>query len=163
MNPYHKPAELLALNPRGLVPSLQIAPGKALYESTVVLEYLDEAYPDHSPRLLPRDPYERAKARIWTDFVTSRVIPAFHRFLQFQAQGWKGEGTGEERLDFLRGEYRGKLLEFSRELAKRESEGIGSPYWGGSEVGLVDLVLAPWVVSRAKRTCDSVRSVAVQS
>ncbi len=146
VNPYHKPASLLELNPRGLVPSLQVGPGKALYESTVVLEYLEEAYPDYHPRLLPHDPYERAKSRIWTDFVTSRVIPAFHRFLQFQPQDWQGDGTGEGRLEILRGEYRAKLLEFARELVKRRREGAEGPYWGGSELGLVDLVLAPWVV-----------------
>ncbi|KAH8887859.1 glutathione S-transferase [Thozetella sp. PMI_491] len=145
LNPYHKPASLLELNPRGLVPSLQIGPGKALYESTVILEYLEEAYPDHEPHLLARDPYERARSRIWVDFVTSRVIPAFHRFLQFQVQTWSGEGTGEDRLALLRAEYRGKLLEFARELVKRGNEGIGGPYWGGRDVGLVDLVLVPWI------------------
>lgn len=78
VNPYHKPESLLKLNPRGLVPTLQYD-NKPLYESTVVCEFLEDAYPDHGPKLLPSDPYVRAKLRIWTDFVTSRVIPSFHR------------------------------------------------------------------------------------
>lgn len=78
VNPYHKPESLLKLNPRGLVPTLQYD-NKPLYESTVVCEFLEDAYPDHGPKLLPSDPYARAKLRIWTDFITSRVIPSFHR------------------------------------------------------------------------------------
>lgn len=78
VNPYDKPESLLKLNPRGLVPTLKYE-NKPLYESTVICEFLEDAYPDHGPKLLPSDPYSRAKLRIWTDFVTSRVIPSFHR------------------------------------------------------------------------------------
>lgn len=46
---------------------------KPLYESTVVSEFLEEAYPDHKPRLLPADPFERAISRIWIDYVTSAI------------------------------------------------------------------------------------------
>lgn len=49
INPYHKGPELLRANPRGLVPTLEVAPGKALYESTVLCEYLEEHYPEHEP------------------------------------------------------------------------------------------------------------------
>ncbi|GME48012.1 Glutathione S-transferase [Neofusicoccum parvum] len=87
VNPYHKPASLLALNPRGLVPTLEHA-GKPLYESTVVADFLDDAYPGHGAALHPRDPYEKARQRIWMEYVTSRIIPAFHRFLQFQVRQW---------------------------------------------------------------------------
>ena len=66
VNPYHKPQSLLDLNPRGLVPTLQYQ-GKPLYESTVLCEFLEEAYPNHTPKLLPDDPYLRARTRIWTD------------------------------------------------------------------------------------------------
>src|ERR1700740_3639590 len=50
INPYHKAPEFLALNPRGLVPTLAVPVGKTgksqkpLYESTVICEYLDEVY-----------------------------------------------------------------------------------------------------------------------
>jgi glutathione S-transferase len=85
VNPYDKPPSLLALNPRGLVPTLEVAEGKAPYESNVICEFLEEAYPGHGPALLPRgDPYERARCRIWMDFRGKRIVPAFHRFLQWQ-------------------------------------------------------------------------------
>jgi glutathione S-transferase len=131
VNPYHKPESLLKLNPRGLVPTLQYD-NKPLYESTVICEFLDEAYPDHKPKLLPEDPYERARTRIWTDYCTSRIIPAFHRFLQFQPMS-DTEGLEEVRKEFL-----DHLKEFTKEM---DSEG---PYFSGKDVGLIDLVVAPW-------------------
>ena len=54
-----KPAELLAINPRGEVPVL-IDGDVRLYDSTVILEYLEDAYPE--PALYPREPAERARA-----------------------------------------------------------------------------------------------------
>lgn len=62
VNPYHKPQSLLSLNPRGLVPTLQYE-GKPLFESTVIGEFLEEAFPDHKPRLMPGDVYMRARTR----------------------------------------------------------------------------------------------------
>jgi glutathione S-transferase len=70
VNPYNKPESLLRINPRGLVPTLEFD-GKPLYESNVVLEFLEDEYPDSGISLRPKDAYERAKARIWADFVTS--------------------------------------------------------------------------------------------
>ncbi|KAK0863708.1 hypothetical protein LTS02_006456 [Friedmanniomyces endolithicus] len=133
VNPYHKPASLLALNPRGLVPTLQYQ-DKPLYESPVLCEFLEDAYPDHGPRLLPRDPYERARVRIWTDFCTSRLIPAFHRFLQWQPLS-DGEGLGRVREEFL-----GRLMELAEEM---DGEG---PFFLGKEPTLIDFVVAPWIV-----------------
>lgn len=139
VNPYHKPASLLSLNPRGLVPTLSVTSNnqsKPLYESTVVTDYLEEAYPEHGPRLHPQEPYEKARQRIWIDYVTSRIIPAYHRFLQFQTSD-----GGEEGLERVRGEYLGALREWVKEA---DPEG---PFFGGKEVGMVDLSFAPWVVS----------------
>ncbi len=36
VDPYKKPADLLALNPKGLVPALKLGEGKGLAESTVM-------------------------------------------------------------------------------------------------------------------------------
>ncbi|KAF2018481.1 glutathione S-transferase [Aaosphaeria arxii CBS 175.79] len=129
VNPYDKPPSLLSLNPRGLVPTLEYD-GKPLYESNVLLQFLEDAFPDHGPRLLPEDPYDRARSRIWADFVTSRVIPSFHRFLQ--------DTEGGEALEGKRREFLGFLKEFAAEL---HHEG---PFWGGEELGFVDVVLGPW-------------------
>jgi len=133
VNPYHKPESLVKLNPRGLVPTLQYD-NKPLYESTVICEFLEEAYPDHTPHLLPKDPYDRARTRIWTDFMTTRIIPAFHRFLQFQPM------SDNEGLRQVHEEFVAKLKEFAKEM---DREG---PFFLGLEPSLVDFVVAPWVM-----------------
>lgn len=128
VNPYQKPQSLLDLNPRGLVPTLQYK-NKPLYESTVLCEFLEEAYPDHTPHLLPKDPYDRARTRIWTDYVGTRIVPAYHRFLQHQGD----DGLQEKRHEFLN-----HLKEFTKEM---HPEG---PYFLGNEFSLIDIVIAPW-------------------
>lgn len=133
VNPYNKPQSLLSLNPRGLVPTLQYD-NKPLFESTVICEFLEEAYPDHTPHLLPKDPYQRARTRIWTDFCTSRIIPAFHRFLQFQPTSDK-EGLAKTRAEFL-----SKWKELVGEMDKQ------GPFFFGPEPSLIDFVIAPWAV-----------------
>ena len=51
----------LALNPAAVVPTL-VHQGRAITESNVILEYLEDAFPE--PQLRPGDPYSRAQARI---------------------------------------------------------------------------------------------------
>ena len=55
----HQTPEYLKLNPKGVVPTL-IDGEEVICESTVIIEYLDDEYPD--PPLMPRG--GRAKARI---------------------------------------------------------------------------------------------------
>ncbi|KAL9110911.1 MAG: hypothetical protein Q9227_004526 [Pyrenula ochraceoflavens] len=149
VNPYHKPQSLLSLNPRGLVPTLGVptittttssssssGPStKPLFESNVICEYLDEVYSDkavHGPSLFPPDAYEKARVKIWIDFITSRIIPAYHRFLQCQ-------DTGSE-LDKLRSEFHGHLKTWIR-----EADPVG-PFFSGAQFSMPDIALAPWAV-----------------
>jgi len=73
----HLRPEYLALNPRGLVPTL-VHDGHPIRESQVILEYLEDAFPE--PSLRPADPVERAEMRLWTKMIDeglhvhSRVI-----------------------------------------------------------------------------------------
>ena len=133
VNPYHKPDSLLKLNPRGLVPTLQYD-NKPLYESNVICEFLEDAYPDHGLKLLPSDPYQRAKGRIWADFVTSRVIPSFHRFLQYQPD------QTSTPVEKLRSEFLDALRQFAEAM-----DGAG-PFFFGKEPSLVDFVMAPFAI-----------------
>lgn len=55
--------EYLALNPNGVVPTL-VDGGEVIIESTVICEYLDDAYPDRP--LKPRAALSRAAMRQWT-------------------------------------------------------------------------------------------------
>jgi maleylpyruvate isomerase len=51
----------LAINPQGLVPTLQDDGGVILTQSLAIIEWLDETHPE--PPLLPSDPLRRAKVR----------------------------------------------------------------------------------------------------
>jgi len=54
--------EYLKLNPKGVVPTL-IDDGKVIRESNVILDYVDNAYPE--PPLKPADPYGKAMVHLW--------------------------------------------------------------------------------------------------
>jgi len=51
----------LAINPQGLVPTLQDDRGVILTQSLAIIEWLDETHPE--PPLLPKDPLRRAHIR----------------------------------------------------------------------------------------------------
>lgn len=46
--------------------------GKEIYEFRTIVEYIDEVWKGQSA-LLPIDPYERAQARYWFDFIDTKV------------------------------------------------------------------------------------------
>ncbi|KAF2169612.1 hypothetical protein M409DRAFT_36094 [Zasmidium cellare ATCC 36951] len=145
VNPYDKPPSLLALNPRGLVPTLQYD-SRPLYESAVICEFLEEAYPGCAPRLMPEDVYARAKTRIWVGFCTGRVVTGFHRFLQWQPSNKSSDGGGdgeEGGLERVRGEFLGVLKELTQEMMEH---GEGPFFFGGQEPSLIDFVVAPWII-----------------
>ena len=63
----------LELNPNGYVPTL-VHDGFVVYESTVVCEYLDDAFP--APALKPADAQGRARMRSFTKFIDAAIFPA---------------------------------------------------------------------------------------
>ena len=67
----------LALNPRGRVPVL-LHEGRALYESTAMLDYLEEVF--EGPSLWPADPFERFRARRIVLEASSERFPQTRRF-----------------------------------------------------------------------------------
>jgi glutathione S-transferase len=69
----NKPKDLLDLNPYAKVPVLVDGDG-VIYESAIINEYLDEKFAEIP--LLPKNALQRAQARIWVDFLNSRVHPA---------------------------------------------------------------------------------------
>ncbi|CAN8101562.1 unnamed protein product [Discula destructiva] len=142
INPYHKAPEFLALNPRGLVPTLAVPVNsgdkeqKPLYESTVLCEYLDEAYSDaehYGPRLLPEDVYERARCRLWIDHVSTKIVPGFYKMIQH---------TPEKAytIEAARDEFLGHIKTWVKEMEPSSS----GPWFLGERFSLVDVMLAPW-------------------
>jgi maleylpyruvate isomerase len=51
----------LAINPQGLVPTLENDAGAVITQSLAIIEWLEETHP--APPLLPKDPLRRAKVR----------------------------------------------------------------------------------------------------
>ena len=140
INPYNKDPDFLAMNPRGLVPTLAVPVGvkgreqKPLYESGVVCEYLDEAFPEvdkYGVRLLPEDAYERARARLWIDHISSKIVPAFYKLLQHTPDK-------AYSLDQAREELHTRIRVFAQEMDPQ------GPFFSGEQFGLVDIMLAPW-------------------
>jgi glutathione S-transferase len=116
------------INPKGLVPAIEYK-GQALYESLVISEFLEEAYPQHEPHLLPDDPFARAHVRLELDHISKSILPAFFRTIQ--AQDPQKQKENREELE-------GEL----RKLAKK----VKGPYFLGEQFSLVDVAIAPWVV-----------------
>ena len=63
----------LALNPQGLVPTVQGDGGIVLTQSLAIIEWLDEVYPE--PPLLPKDPLRRAHVRAFAQVLACDTHP----------------------------------------------------------------------------------------
>jgi len=68
----HSPA-FRSINPKGLIPVLK-HDGRFLTESSIIIEYLDEAF--EGPALMPEDPYGRARVRGWLKKVDEQLHTA---------------------------------------------------------------------------------------
>ena len=115
-----KPVWLYQKNPAGRVPVLEEG-AFVLAESAVIMEYLEERFPE--PALLPADPAERALARlrIWRHDDFSRPYYATRR----------GDEGARERLDAA--------------LRELDSALEAQPYLTGREFGLADIAYVPWI------------------
>ncbi|KZV87844.1 glutathione S-transferase [Exidia glandulosa HHB12029] len=129
VNPYKKEPHFLAINPKGLVPSAEVH-GKALYESLVLNEFFEDFFPD-APKLLPEDPVEKARARIWIDYIAKTIVPAFMRLVMAQDPAEQSK---------LLNDYYDALKKYAEQIAP------GGPYFLGPKFSLVDATIAPWVV-----------------
>jgi maleylpyruvate isomerase len=63
----------LAINPQGLVPTLQDDRGTILTQSLAIIEWLDEIHP--TPPLLPKDPLRRAHVRAFAQVIACDTHP----------------------------------------------------------------------------------------
>ena len=117
-----RPAWLYEKNPTGRVPVIEEDGGDPIPESAVIMEFLEERYPE--PALLPPDPADRAVARllIFRDGDLTGPYYALRR----------EEDGARERLDAALGRFDALLGE--------------QPYLSGAEYGLADIALVPWVL-----------------
>jgi len=85
--------DYLALNPQGLVPTLENEAGEVLTQSLAIIEWLDETHPE--PPLLPKDPLRRAKVRAFAMVLACEVHPVQN--LKVQAR-LRQLGLAEEKV-----------------------------------------------------------------
>ncbi len=115
-----RPDWLYEKNPKGRVPVIEEDDGSPLPESAVIMEFVEERYPE--PPLLPADAADRAAVRllIFRDGDLTSPYYALRR----------GQDGAREELDAALGRFDALLGE--------------QPYLSGAEFGLADIALVPW-------------------
>jgi glutathione S-transferase len=116
----------LARSPMGKVPFLELGDGRRLAESDVILEYLEDAYPEKP--LLPADPWQRAKVRELITFMELHVELVVRRLYTTVLAG--KSPTDETKQAVEKGLAKG--IRGLRALAKFD------PYIAGKDLTLAD-------------------------
>ncbi|TFY72218.1 hypothetical protein EVG20_g776 [Dentipellis fragilis] len=148
VDPYAKPKELLEFSPKGLVPGLKLHrfdPPRALNESTVIMEYLEDLAAGLGPRtLLPplKYPYARALVRLQADHVNRAVVPAFYRYLQ--AQDVDAQIAGGKEFHASLEQLAALFERAERELVTESETALGAGLWKeGGEINWADIMVGP--------------------
>jgi glutathione S-transferase len=116
-----RPVWIYEKNVTGRVPVLE-EDGRPLPESAVIMEFLEERYPE--PPLLPPAPADRASVRLLI-FRDKELTDPYYAFR-------RGEEGAAERLDLALGVLDAALAERS--------------FLGGAEYGLADIAYIPWIL-----------------
>jgi glutathione S-transferase len=116
------PSWFLEISPFGKVPILRVD-GKVLFESAVILEYLDEVLP---PSLHPADPFQKAQNRAWMEFGSNLNMEQYGMLIA------KDQAAYEEKFQALH-----------KNLLRLEQQIVATPYFNGPQFSLVDAAYAP--------------------
>ncbi len=160
----HTRPEYLKLNPNGVVPTL-VHDGKAIIESTIINEYLEEVFPNLP--LMPHDPAGRARVRAWVKFeddVLHPVIrpasfsvlmaPMLSRLSDDELEALVSRHPNKSRAEQYRRAARAPVDEASLATArdamvaaldKLEQRMGEAQYLGGDTYSLADVAAAPFV------------------
>lgn len=165
----------VAINPKAVVPVL-VVDGNVITESTVICEYLEDAFPE--PPLYPHTPLERARVRAWTKAVDEELHPACsaityivsHRhtilrngvgsFEQFMRNG-SSEGSAARALKWQWIQHglaapgaADKIRLYAGYLQKMEDALRSSEWLVGSQFTMADVAMAPYVNRLAALAMD---------
>ncbi|KAF9609209.1 hypothetical protein IFM89_014050 [Coptis chinensis] len=97
--------------------------GKPICESLVILEYIDEIWPQN--RLLPEDPYEKAIVRFWANYAEDKLMQGIRNVLMSE---------GEEQAKGV------KQVTAALHIIDAEMKSI-TKFFGGETIGYLDIVL----------------------
>jgi len=118
----NKPDWFLAISPLGKVPLLK-AGDAVIFESAVILEYLEETQPK---ALYPADPLARARHRAMIEFGSAVLSDIW---------GLEIAGTRDAAM--------AKIEALSQKFARLERDFGDGPWFAGETFGLVDAVFGP--------------------
>ena len=134
-------AAFAKLNPFKLTTVLVTDDGRALFESTVICEYLEEAHP--APALLPKDPWQRARIRLIED-TTDQYLYTAIKSVREPMYDWVPPHLvpkAADQVDHAALEKgRTKVHEHLGWLERELGDG---PWFGGKDFSLADAALAP--------------------
>ncbi|RYE02284.1 MAG: glutathione S-transferase family protein [Sphingomonadales bacterium] len=153
----------LAINPAGVVPAL-VHDGTPVVESSVILEYLDDAFPDIALR--PVAATDRAQMRWWMRQVDDLVHPSIRpvSFAQFVAPRAGRLSADEQRsisertpkkeiaelwhraaaAPYSKDEIAGYLATIRAVLVKMDAALQRSAWLAGERLSLADIAMAPY-------------------
>jgi glutathione S-transferase len=118
----NKPDWFVAISPLSKTPVLQVG-DRAIFESAVILEYLEETQPRP---LHPADPLTRAEHRSWIEFGSAMLsdIAGFY-------------AAKDEAI------FKAKAVQLSERFARLEVHVAAAPWFDGERFALVDAVFGP--------------------
>lgn len=120
-----KAPEVVAANPKGQVPVL-IDGDLTLFDSTVILEYLEDAYPE--PPLYPSDPAERARCRL-VELDADEILLADVRRLMYRTEPPLADA---ERQKARQEEGRRGMANLEGQYRRIEERLVGGDYFCGA-------------------------------
>ena len=127
--------DFVRANPRAEVPAL-VDGETAVFDSTVILEYLEDAYP--TPRLLPAAPSDRARVRMLEEVMDTHFEPISWGLSELR---WFKRATGEAAARIEAAAARqvaGFHAWLERQLGDRE-------WFNGEAFGWGDLAVVPFL------------------
>jgi glutathione S-transferase len=125
--------DFVPVNPRLEVPALEDGATK-VFDSTIILEYLEERWPQ--PALLPKDPADRARARMIEDVCDTYYEAINWAIAEILAFGRASGALAERLLGRAAEQTAGVNAWLARELGTQ-------PWFGGANFGWADLSVAP--------------------
>jgi len=135
----------LAINPQGLVPTLEGDDGAALTQSLAIIEWLDETHPN--PSLLPKDPLKRAKVRAFALAIACDIHPVQN--LKVLAR-LRQLGVAEEKVTEWAAWANREGLSACEALIKGEQ----GPFCFGDAPTIADLCLVPQLANARRFGVD---------
>ncbi len=132
-----------AVNPQGLVPSLEVDQG-ILTQSLAIIEYIDQTHP--APPLLPREPFACARVRALALTIAADVHPLQN--LRVGNALRQEFGANDDQVTA----WHRRWIETG--LAAFQAMSPPGSYAHGDSVTLADVVLAPQMVNARRYGCD---------